>query len=168
MRVVAGRRLAVLESAHTSPVGTLTPGGPGARPPPGGAAPPHGAAGHAKPRLKCLPSRTSCPLPPWPPSRHPRRLPAPLDLHLRHCSGGLPSSSPVEPSPSVCLAAAALVFVCSCASVRLWPLFLVWSCAAPRRCSPSCLVSTTPVAFWPLLLSTLSALAPFALNLSFP
>jgi hypothetical protein len=36
---VAGGWLAVLESAHTSPVGTLTPGGPGAPPPLGGAAP---------------------------------------------------------------------------------------------------------------------------------
>lgn len=64
---VAGGRLAVLGSAHTSPVGTLTPGGPGARPPLGGAAPPHGAAGLAKPRLKCLPPGNQPPLPPWPP-----------------------------------------------------------------------------------------------------
>ena len=71
MCAVAGGRLAVLGSAHTSPVGTLTPGGPGARPPLGGAAPPHGAAGLAKPRLKCLPPRNQLPLPPWPP------LPAP-------------------------------------------------------------------------------------------
>ena len=51
------------------------------------------------------------------------------------------------------------------AFTALW----VWSCAAPLRCSSSCLVSATPLAFWPpLLVSTQSALAPSALVLSFP
>ena len=53
-------------SMRPSPAVTTTPGGPGAPPPlrRAGRPPPPHAAGLAKPRLKRLPSRPGCPLPP--------------------------------------------------------------------------------------------------------
>ena len=82
------------------------PGARGPRPPPGGAAPPTAPRVTHNPASSVCPPDSGCSLAPWLPSRQPCRLPAPLDLRLRHYAGRLPPTGPVERSPSVCMAAA--------------------------------------------------------------